>query len=674
MIAAAVLLSFLPAGAPDEFTEQLARLGAPRAAERTAAERWLEAHLVMERYPELAEAALAGDAEVRGRLVHVLSSDARHLPLALLLSGEKDSGLNALGREAVRAAVVHTDPRLAEPAVRDGLDYQLRRAASASPPRYLRLDPHLPLARMVEELELVGELPLGLTLDPRLATRTIRREVEIPAAAWNDLFLQVARAIGVGIEIHGLARRSGNELGSFLYLTAETGTARTGVDLISEWLLVLAVDRDESARARAACNLASSGFAPGLEWMDQLVRSRGDRAALEGLLLAAARGRVAPALLEPAVLEPLLAEAEKAAGPRSARILCALARAGCFDARGGELVPRLLAGFETATPRARWLRLLLLEEDGCAGAGVEPLARGLLADPGTAPVLRLRALFALANQGSGGSFEPVRIEGLPEIFRVGLDELEVERLGRVLRLFSQAPPFADPARIPADWSAPARLALVQAWLWRGEAGPLGAHLAAWMQSPPADARARGESLADELRPWRARGAEKLLGEALKRAEDLAPAQAASLVRVRLLLGLVPAQEVPGALSRARCELDGEHADLALLATLAAYPTTFADDARRTLLSRLTVALTENHRLEEYTALLNALESAAVGMYSAGLDEDGDGFSGKVLEQCRRSKADLGRRWPERRPWPPAPFAETLDVSRALARFEVPASL
>src|SRR5262245_46261531 len=139
MFVATVLALLAVGAAPDEFTDQLARLGAVHAAERAAAERWLQAHLVSARYPELAEAALAGDAEVRGRLVHALSSDARYLPLALALSVEKRAELSALGREAVRAGVAHSDPRLAEPAVRDGLESLLRRAASESAPRNLRL-------------------------------------------------------------------------------------------------------------------------------------------------------------------------------------------------------------------------------------------------------------------------------------------------------------------------------------------------------------------------------------------------------------------------------------------------------------------------------------------------------------------------------------------------------
>jgi hypothetical protein len=687
MIAALLTLLLFARAGSDEFTDQLARLGAPRSAERAAAERWLQAHLVFERYPELAAAALAGDAEVRGRLVRVLSGDPRHLALALALGAEKDAVLGALGREAVRAAVVQADPRLGETAQREGLEELLRRAASESSPRSLRLDPRLTLAQMVEGLELVGELPLGVTLDPRLATRTIRREEELPSAPWNVLLVQLARALGVEIEIHGLARGRDNALGPFLRLTVEPGPARTGVDLVSEWLFELAKDGDESVRARAACNLASSGFAPALEWMDHLVRARGDRAALEGLALAAARGRVAPVLSSPAVLEPLLAEAETQAGARSARILCALAHGGCFDAAGNSLATRLLAGFESATPRGRWLRFFVLERNGCAAPEIAVLAQRLLADPSTAPALRLQALFTLAGQGEAPPSGPPAVERLPELFRCGLDEMQTQRLGRVLRLLSLAPPFTDPARIPPDWTERERLALLQAWLWRGEPAPPSAHVAAWMEVPPAQSAARGELLADELLPWRARGAAPQLDGILVRARDLAsaragaPAQASGptlengIQRVRLLLGLVPAAEVPIVLARGGFELQGQRSDLALLGALAGYPVSIAKetDARAVLQARLASALGENRRLQEHIPLLHALERAAAGLYSAGRDEEGDTFCSRVQSDCSRSKSELGR-WIERQPWPPAPLAETRDVARTLAGFEVPSSL
>jgi hypothetical protein len=253
-----VLARGVAAAPPDEFTDQLARLGAAHAAERAAAERWLEAHLALERYPDVAGAARAGDAEVRARLVRVLSSDPRHLPLALALSAEKDAGPAAPGRDAVRRIALRPD--LGQPAERD-VDELLRHAASASPPRSLVLDAHLPLEQWVEELQLVGELPMGLTLDARVATKVLRREEDLPGGPWNELLVHAAHELGVGLEIHGLPPGRDSAGGAFLRFTADAAPVVTGVDLIGEWLFTLAKEGDEGARARAACNLASAGFA-----------------------------------------------------------------------------------------------------------------------------------------------------------------------------------------------------------------------------------------------------------------------------------------------------------------------------------------------------------------------------------------------------------------------------
>ncbi len=676
----ALLLAFLPstpARAPDEFRERLAALASPRAAERDAAERWLETHLVLERYAELVEGALAGDAEVRARLVRVLGSDERHLGLALELCGERDPGLVALGREAVRSSVARAAPGLAEPGLRDkqGLELLLRAVATRSPPRSLRLDGRAGLEELADQLELVGELPLGLALDARVTTRLIRRTEELAGGPWDELLLRLARTMGVGVECHGIAPERPDEVppGAFLVLVPEAEPVRTGVERLSEWLFTLAAPRvagqNEAARTRAALDLASSGFAPALEWMGRLFAAEADPAAREGLLRAAALGRVAPALLVAPVLETLLAEAEQAPGPRSARILLALAHLGCFDARGGVLAPQLLAGLAGASPRAQWARLLVLERGGCAASAAEAPVRALLAAPGTAPELRLRALFFLAAQAGPAEFEPPRVVGLEALFRLDLAPSELQRLGRVLVLFELEPPFRDPASIPEGWSARARLDLLQVWLWRAEPEPVAAHLAAWFGDPTP---ARGELLADELRPWLARGARARLAAALARARERLPAQAAALERVRLLLGIVPAPEVPGLLGAQRFALQGATADLAVLAALAGYPLEIEAEkaAREQLLAQLVAAIQENRPLAQSRALLTALERVVQGLYAAGREGPGEDFASAVLRSVGRGTSELGRVL-QHPLWPSAPATELRDLGRELARFQVP---
>src|SRR5262249_12126667 len=95
--------------APDELQQRLAELASPDGQRREAAQRWLAAHMEPARYPELAEAALAGDAEVRLRLARALSDDARHLGLALLFMNDADPGLRALGVDAAGACIARFD-------------------------------------------------------------------------------------------------------------------------------------------------------------------------------------------------------------------------------------------------------------------------------------------------------------------------------------------------------------------------------------------------------------------------------------------------------------------------------------------------------------------------------------------------------------------------------------
>jgi hypothetical protein len=684
-----ITCALLALPARDEFGEQLARLAAPRAAERAAAERWLQAHLVLERYPALAEAALAGDAEVRARLARVLSADTRHLGLALALCAEKDPGLTALGREAVRAGVARAEPRLGEIALRDGLEALLARAASESAPESLRLAANRPLGELLEELMLAVELPLGLTFDTRVATSTPRRDdgsSSGPSSGpWNEVLLRLAGGRGLTLECHGWPRGRTLEIptGAFLRFAPSGEPARTGVEHVSEWLIALARPGEEGARVLAARNLAATGFAPGLAWMEELVRTRGDRAAREGLLLGAARGLVAPVLLAPEVLGPLLVEAEQQGGARSGRILAALARAGCFDARAQALAPRLLAELDGASARGRWIRLFLLERNGCeappgqaAGVGaLEPRLAAMLADASTPAALRLQALYTLARLGPSGA---PAVAGLEEVFRLPLDARERERLGRVLAALSVAPPWADAARIPAGWGGAERGALLEAWLWQSRTDTAAAHLAARLAGEPATLAARGEALAEELAPWLARGAGAELAQVLTRARalspSLSPSLASELERLQLLLGLVPAGEVPGVLERRRFALVAPDADLAVLAVLGGYPRPLEVEktARDRLLARLGAALAENRPLPEVQALLAALERAAQGLYAGGRDRvAAEDIVGPVRQLLQRTKG--GRRM-DLRAWPAPPFALQRDVALEVGRAEVPASL
>lgn len=679
LVALASVLLLLAPAPRDEFRERLAQLSAPRAAERESAERWLQAHLVLERYAELAEAALGADAEVRGRLARVLASDGRFLALALALAIESDARLAELGRDAVRTGVARADPRLAAPALRDGVDSLLRRLASPGAPRALRLEDHLSLEATVDALERGGELPLGLTLDARVAS-AIRREEGPLIGSWNEILADLER--GFAVEVHGLERGhlGDDPEGAFLRIASKTDPVRTGVEVVAEWLLVLARSDDEPARRRAACNLAASGFVPALEWMDELVRTRDDGAALEGLLLAAARGRVGRSLLEPRRVSALLREAETEGGPRSGWILQGLAHAGCATADGAELFPPLLAEFAAASPRARWTRLFLLERNGCASPEARALARSALLAGATPPVLRLQALRALAALGGDPSAPLGTVPDLGRILALSLDATELEGFGRALARLDLAPPYPDPAGIPEDWSAAARSQLLELWLWQarlgeGAAQVPAAHLAAWLRRPEQRATERRDALVDTLDAWLARGAEPLLGRVLDEAAKLDCGPPGALERLRLLLRLVPPEEVPAQLRRLGIALDASAPDLSVLAALVGYPEPLAEDAmaREALLALLGAAMRDNRPPETCRELVDALRRAAWRLYRAGRDEVGDSFSMAVRQSPTRPKsalaASLSHAW-----WPPWPDREQHALARELRRFEVPASL
>src|SRR5258707_13937247 len=112
-------------------------------------------------------------------------------------------------------------------------------------------------------------------------------------------------------------------------------------------------------RAVNARALAATGWPAALAFLERRW-IEGDEPALEGLLLAAGRGRVAPALQEPQRQRALYARlaAAELDGSTLAR---ALAAAGPLSRTGEPLGPLALEGFDRAGPRERWLRLAALE-------------------------------------------------------------------------------------------------------------------------------------------------------------------------------------------------------------------------------------------------------------------------------------------------------------------------
>jgi hypothetical protein len=675
MLFAAWILAVCAASRPaDEFHERCAALSSPEAIERAAAERWLAAHLEPARYAEVVELARGADAEVRARLVRILAADPRHLELALALAVEPAHELAELGLSAVRAAVAVLDPKLGEPARRGHeLGTTLERLAGSAWPRQLVLAPGRPLGELALELEFTGVLEIGVTLDPALAARVPKNPTELIVGPWEDALDQLLGAYEVGVEGHGLpeARVADTETSGFLRITVESERPKGGVEHVGAWLLALARTGDEAARVQAARNLAATGLAPVLVWLGRRAAA-GDAAALEGVLLAGARGRLAPVLLDPALVARVFAQAERG-GRSSALALATLAQLPATD----ELRARLAEGL-AGSPARQWSALNVLERAGFADEAGLTTARALLADARAPAVLRLQALYTCARLAPVGAAAP-SVAGALELLLLPQHADDRARLARTLAALGVTPPARDPAELAAagpGFALAPRLNLIEAWLWNGDAAALGAQLADWTVAAGAEEPRFATLLADVLAPWPARGGADLLRRALAEGRRRTPAAARALERLELLLRLVPAEEVAAQLARGGWLLTGPSADLALLGALAGYPRAIAaeEPAREALHGALAAALANGSTRLENSELLAALERAASGMYAAGRDETGDAFTKRVRTALRKVPKGPLRKRVDLELWPAAPLMPSRDIQREFDARALPAGL
>lgn len=392
----------------------LERLGAGAAHERERAQRWLGVHLSSADYPELAEAARGADPETARRLSLALGSEPRHLSLAVLLLDEREETLRAIGSEAFEDLVTRWCPEAAG-----------RSARRADVVRVLapRVDRVVRVARRRERLELtldrldrLGPLPVPLVLDPSLGGRI----VDAPADEGDPLRVLAALALQNGLALVGVGDWEGEEpgRGAWILVTEQSGArARSGAAHLLSWCL--AVERDTPAAASAARSLGACGWPAVLDWLDRRWRERRDEAALEGLLAAAARGRVAPGLRRLEERAALLARADAAlagvgdpldglddgaagldAGPAqrfAERLGRGLIGAGSLALGGVDDSASLLEGWEDLGAASRWWRLWVLEGRRCGSAGVRDFLADEVARPaGAPPAVRFQALRALA--------------------------------------------------------------------------------------------------------------------------------------------------------------------------------------------------------------------------------------------------------------------------------------
>lgn len=399
----------------DEAQVWLERLSAPSAAERDRAQRWLAVHLVRDDYAALARAAMDGDAELRRRLGDALAADGRHLALGALLLVEEDGVLAALGAKTVDELVSEWCPGAAR-----------RRASRGSVITALaRLGEHrfeiaagaVGVPRLVARLARLGDLGIPLVVDPRLEGRAER---SLPGWTGTACGLLAELAHADRLSLSGVGDWDGEQPGegAFVLVGPRGGARETGSDLLRSWCASLQrADERASAAARA---LAASGWPAALAWLERSWFERDHSAALDGLLLAAGRGRIAPALCLDEGRRRVIAAADEglvrgdAAGRRRAEeVARALARAGSLSPVGDDLAPLLLEGWDRNDAPRIWVRLTALEGRSVLAPAVLARVVEVGERPDAAPAMRLAALRVLA-----GLTRPPEELRLPDLARL----------------------------------------------------------------------------------------------------------------------------------------------------------------------------------------------------------------------------------------------------------------
>ena len=535
---------------PDELGERLADLSARSARVRAAAEVWLGSNARAEDFPRLLELAREGDPEVHGRLARALAREDRHLELAVSFARQAPPELARIGTTALHESALRwCDELAAAPRVGADLARILEDLAKRDAAAPVCLDLSASLETNLALLRELGDLPVALVADPTLLVRPSMPDApeRLACAPWDRMLALLAREHGLALQGFGLGTLETPGARDERWVRFAPAPVRTatrpvhGVELLAAWCERLARDEfpDPSSgrRIAAARSLASSGWPAALRWLESMWERERDEAAWEGLVLAAARGRVAPSLARPANVREIVRRADallnaaaatpdsgSSSGPgdpprpappsESARLeqafalIDALAAVGCSGTAGEDLMAILLESPLELSARSRWWRLAVLERAVChapAGGALEAYLRAQMNDAEAPHVLRLQALRAWCT-ATGGEGRPLALDDLPGLgapsssWGLAGARLRLELVHRAGLLPRSSAGRGDPVeRVdpldPGDPVDPGEHVVRAAWWLLAVARPFGAEAS----SPsPVDEAAR------ELQEW-ARG-------------------------------------------------------------------------------------------------------------------------------------------------------------------------
>jgi hypothetical protein len=686
-----------PGAAHSGVERWLAALSAPSAGERSRAQRELTLLVSARDLSAVRAAAVSGEAEVRRRIWAALAADDRHLDLALALARDPAREVSEIGRDALREMLARWSPGYSDPGQdRAEVRTQLRQKSE----RILALDadaPHESFDRILDELARAADGAPPLVLDPALlvsGARSSRANADLEGP-FEQVLDGYARAYGLGYVGFAFDAELGDAARPWILVTARTDDGRKSAsERILDWCLAVAAAPGGGARsgAESASDLQRAGSAralaaldwpAGLRWLEQRWRADGDASALEGLLAAAGRGRVAASFFEPRVQEDLyralddaLGRGDAAGDARAEEIARALSAAGSSGPRGEDLAATALApraGGARRSPREIWARMVVLEGahsssplvlpflDACIRGETPPgMADG---SPAERQALRFQALRTRRASARG-----VRFTGaLPDpgaLFEWAASMRVQDELVRCLAIAGVALPveWLDPQRLPAAWkSAPSidlRLAVLEWCLAPGDLTPgdsgkdvaqaAALHLAA-LVSAGATAPAALEQLAAGLRRATSAADPARVRSFLDAARAAAPAASADIDRLEVLSG----RAGPAAEERVLAAASSKSAlDLACLGALAAGGQ--GDAARTELLRSIAGGAAP-------LDLVAALERAVLEMRAARAEKEERAFVVSVRTALRGADANLQALLRADR-WPPAPKNAVVRVS------------
>lgn len=701
----------------------------------------------------LGEALLDAPAEAQRRVARVLGREPRLLGLAAELAGATTGAPARVGREALLAQLERWSPSaFDEPEVaafdppRQDPDMQrLPRTWVEGVSLRLALDPVAGgLVGAFDRLDRWGGGPAPIVLDPRVVTRAVRRPIPPIEStrlqgSWSQVLNDLCRVHGVAYQLQGYRypgeRRPGEDTSgdedtppprAFIHVVpaGTTQLAPVGVDLralasdeIVRWCRDLARDGDIVRQRAAARALAALDWPAAVQWLEVRWLERGDVAALEGLLAAAARGRVAPSLQRPdvvrraiaivdadgqevqdlyAVRDAAIAEANRrpaeqelrvrtrAVDARAQRFAVGLARIAPVvvnaDAGGRSLAATVLEGFDAAPPTGRWLRLAVLEGLGLESPAAARAARRVVTGELEARSRR-QALRTLLVVGAPG--ETVTIDRVAALF----DESSRGSFGLGLELGLAGAVPRDGAFVGTLSRDDQALAELLVWAALLEEGRQGAALPPWMI---ATARAvaglssarRTRSSIDPLRraAFEARGdLPRALGELAERmGRGLSGRSLRSFEAAVLSAGLAGPELRARAFASAIAELQGasnrEPDPVATEAAWAALASLVGDtrhgEASLALLQEALVAALLDGQTREAlgssTALARAAEAAADGLRRARKDVAVEDFVEALQRAASTGRHPLRNRFYSEidgHDWPPPSVLPARDLER-----------